>query len=53
MGMNMIMQYQSLRNHETTLVHSKYTCNDVEHKSETHVDIPINYPIEYVQIHTA
>jgi hypothetical protein len=35
---------------ETTVVHSKYEINDVDHKSAPYVEIPINYPVEYIQI---
>ena len=35
---------------ETTLVHFRSEANDVEHKSSTYVEVPIRYPIEYVQI---
>lgn len=35
---------------ETTVVHSKFTINDVDHKSSTQIDIPVKYPVEYIQV---
>jgi hypothetical protein len=34
---------------ETTVVHSKYVVNDVNHESNTYVEIPVRYPVEYIQ----